>query len=180
MKRIYDIYKQLEDSKVMLIYEGEFTQEIIKSVLALAEKNFNTTGEQVSTSKKVFNVMVECLQNIVKHSTDLKFKLDEKHHAIFMISQKEEGYIVSSGNYIDKSIVATLKEKLDQINNLDKEGLKILYRDIMKNQTISDKGGAGLGFIDMARKSGEKLNYAFKDVNDKYSFFSLQTQIKRA
>ncbi len=49
---------------------------------------------------------------------------------------------------------------MEQINNLDKDGLKDLYKEIIKNTTISEKGGAGLGFVDMARKSGQPLEYS--------------------
>jgi len=42
---------------------------------------------------------------------------------------------------------------------------------------ISNKGGAGLGLIDMARKSGNKLLYAFEKVDEKFSYFYLHTEI---
>jgi hypothetical protein len=73
----------------------------------------------------------------------------------------------------------SLQDKLDKINELDKEGLKNLYKEIIKNNKLSDKGGAGLGFVDMARKSGRKLEYEFEPINDSSSFFSLKTTIER-
>ncbi len=73
-----------------------------------------------------------------------------------------------------------LKDKLDQINSLDKDGLKTLYKDIIKSGSgLTDKGGAGLGFVDMARKSGQKLEYGFESLGDGHSFFSLKTTVPR-
>jgi hypothetical protein len=43
--------------------------------------------------------------------------------------------------------------------------------------TISEVGGAGLGFIDMARKSENKLSYSFDKINDRISFFTLMTMV---
>ena len=68
---------------------------------------------------------------------------------------------------------------LEQVNAMDKEELKAYYKEIIKNGQISSKGGAGLGLIDMARKSGEKMEYAFDQIDDRLSFFTLQIKVKR-
>ena len=175
MKYIYDLHHSMLAQNLILVYEGEFTQEITKSVLAMAERNMDSTGEESVIKRKVFNIMVECLQNIVKHSEESK----ENQSAIFMIGRQEGEYIIMSGNPMNKGETAIVKEKLDKINSLDKDGLKSLYKDIMKTTQISDKGGAGLGFVDMARKSGRKLEYDFFDLDDKCSFFCLKATIGR-
>ena len=97
-----------------------------------------------------------------------------------MIGKHDNEYIITTGNPIGNDKVPGLNGKLEQINGLDKEGLKALYKDIIKNGDLSDKGGAGLGFVDMARKSGQKLEFDFEKINDKVSFFSLKTTISRA
>lgn len=177
MQYIYDIHKIMVDRNLILIYEGEFTQEITKSVLAMAERNMDYLGEESSIKKKVFNVMVECLQNICKHSDTVK---EKEKSAIFMIGKENEFYTITSGNYIVNQDVQGLKSKLEKINSLDKEGLKSFYKELITNGELSDKGGAGLGFVDIARKSGEKLGFEFNQVNDEYSFFSFKTQIGRS
>jgi hypothetical protein len=42
---------------------------------------------------------------------------------------------------------------------------------------FSEIGGAGIGLIDMARKSGNKLDYEFKPIDNRISFFSLVVRI---
>jgi hypothetical protein len=178
MKYIYDLHKTMLARNLILVYEGEFTQEITKSVLAMAERNMDSMGEESNIKRKVFNVMVECLQNIVKHSDEYQTE-EGKHSAIFMIGKHEDEYIITSGNPIKNEIIPSLSTKLEKINSLDKEGLKALYKDIIKSTEISEKGGAGLGFVDMARKSGQKLEYDFEKMDDKFSFFALKTTISR-
>ncbi|QHT67974.1 hypothetical protein GXP67_15655 [Rhodocytophaga rosea] len=180
MKYIYDLHKTMLQEKLILVYEGEFTQEITKSVLSMAERNMDSVGEESNIKRKVFNVMVECLQNICKHADDVIIEENVKNTAIFMIGKHENEYIITSGNPIGNDKVPGLNNKLQQINGLDKEGLKALYKDIIKNGDLSDKGGAGLGFVDMARKSGQKLEFDFQPINDKVSFFALKTTISRA
>jgi L-cysteine desulfidase len=73
--------------------------------------------------------------------------------------------------------IPSLRDRLDQVNSLDKEGLKLLYKDVRLNTSLSDSGGAGIGIIDIARKSENKLEYSFKDLNNQFSLFSLLVRI---
>lgn len=179
MKYIYDLHKTMLSKNLILVYEGEFTQEITKSVLAMAERNMDSMGEESSIKRKVFNVMVECLQNIVKHSDDFNPLSAKRNAAIFIIGKEDDRYVVTSGNPVDTEAADSLKKRLDEINSLDKDGLKSMYKDIIKSNSLSNKGGAGLGFVDMARKSGQKLEFDFEDMGEGFHFFSLTTTILR-
>ena len=84
-----------------------------------------------------------------------------------------------TGNFIPNSKINTIQSKLDNINALDKDGLKKLYKEILYNGEFSDKGTAGLGFVEIARKTGQKLSYEFHKVNDEYSYFTFQIRVPR-
>ena len=180
MSYIFDLHKKMTTNNVILIYDGEFNQDVVKTVLSMVEKNMEIIGEQMGIKRKVFNVMVECLQNIVRHAEDrLKEVPDDAISAIFMIGKDGDVYKVSSGNRIQQSEVGDLDDKLKYINSLDKDGLKQLYKDILQNSNLSDKGGAGLGFVDMVRKSGNAIDYEFSKIDDEYSFFSMTAKVSR-
>lgn len=186
MKYIYDLHKVMLKQSLLLVYEGEFNQEITKSVLAMAERNMDSFGEQRKVKTKVFNILVELLQNIFKHSQSYQEEIYGKNNAIFSLAKTDDYYFVLSGNPLFTSEVASLKNRLEQINLLDAVGLKEEYRRIMKSnksnvgkEGLSDKGGAGLGFIDMAKKSGNKIRFDFEKINDELSFFSLRLTVNR-
>lgn len=180
MKYIYDMHQMMLKNNIILVYEGEFTQEITKSVLSMAERNMDSIGEESGIKRKVFNVMVECLQNIVKHGEEYVLADLNINTAIFMIGKAKESYIITTGNPIKNDEVDVLRDKLNEINSLDKDGLKALYKEIIRGGSgLSEKGGAGLGFVDMARKSGQKLEYGFEPLSDGFSFFSLKTTVPR-
>jgi len=180
MKYIFDMHQMMLKNNVILVYEGEFTQEITKSVLAMAERNMDSIGEESGIKRKVFNVMVECLQNIVKHGDEYISDEININTAIFMIGKHKNSYIITSGNPIKNEQIDELTKKLDEINSLDKDGLKKLYKEIIKGGSgLTNKGGAGLGFVDMARKSGQKLEFGFEPIGDGHSFFSLKTTVPR-
>ena len=185
MKFIYDLHKTMLIQNLLLVYEGEFTQEITKSVLAMAERNMVSFGESPRVQRKVFNVMVECLQNIFKHYAEFDEATYGKNNAIFMIGKSDEAYIITSGNAVVNDEVKNITARVEEINNLDLEGIKLLYRKKLKEKKnqgdagLTPKGGAGLGFIDMAKRSGHKLIYDFESINDHLSFFSLKVTISR-
>lgn len=179
MNFIYDLHRTMMSQNLVLVYQGDFTQESTKSILSMAERNLDSSGEDSSIKRKVFNVMVEALQNIVKHSDELVDGQTRSHAAIFLIGKQANRYSIMSGNPVRKENVPKLQKTLDHINGLDKDGLKELYKEIIKNTTISEKGGAGLGFVDMARKSGGKLEFEFPEMNSEYCFFCLTVHVPR-
>ncbi|MBW8050551.1 MAG: hypothetical protein FVQ77_09470 [Cytophagales bacterium] len=161
---------------ILLVYEGEFSQEMTKSVLEMAEVSMNYFGEGTSLKRKVFNIMVECLQNISLHADE-----DEgTKSSIFIIGKGDKAYLIASGNFIKKNKIEQLKSVLDQINDLDESGLKALHRDMLSKAKETKKLPSGLGLIDIARKSGQKLETSFDRVNDQLSYFSLQTKKSKA
>ena len=124
--------------------------------------------------------MVECLQNLYHHIEDddeSKKHLKKSKSALIMVVRNEDGYYIQTGNYIDRTIVTELEERLIKINTLEKEQLREYYKEVLSNGNISEKGTAGLGMIDIARKSGNKLDFKFLDIDQDFSFFSLNVKI---
>ena len=175
---IRDIHNKMEDNKLSLVYQGTFSQEITRAFISMTEHSMNRIDEEKPVRKKVFNVMVECLQNICKHSSEYEVQGVEES-SIFVVGLENDEYFICSGNHIFNSEVEKLTAMLEQVNAMDKEELKEYYKAVIRDGKISTKGGAGLGLIDMARKSGEKMEYAFDPIDDRLSFFTLQVKVKR-
>ncbi len=178
MQFVYEFHKEMCDQDLMLVYEGEINQDIANTVLAMTKKNMESENEENTVKKKVFNIMVECLQNIAKHSDENAFN-DSTSSAIFMLGRVDNEYVITTGNPMQAKEIENLKEKLDKVNSLDKDGLKALYKEIRLNGSLSEKGGAGLGFVDIARKSGKELIYDFQVEENDLAFFSFQVRIPR-
>jgi hypothetical protein len=177
---VYDFYKSMKAHEISLVYEGEITHQITKAFTSLTESNMAKDSESGNTQKKVFHVMVECLQNISKHaeefsSSDFLFA----GRGIFLVSKSEDEYHVTTGNAVENIKIPELTKMLESINRLDKDELTELYKKQMRDGRLSDKGGAGLGFIDIKRKTGKNLDYHFLPIDDEASFFLLTSTISR-
>ena len=177
---VYDFYVKMKKNNINLAYEGEITHQITKAFTSLTENNMIKEEDPNAVQKKVFHVMVECLQNISKHAENRNNIVTSKDgRGIFMVSKDELEYNVTTGNIIDNDKVVILREILENINKLDTLGLKKLYKQQIREGRLSERGGAGLGFIDIARKTGQKLIYSFLTINEEKSFFVLTSTISR-
>jgi len=176
LRFIFKLFKAMQKDNLNYIYRGTFTANITDNILSLAESNLVKKDDPRALKRKVYNVMVEGLQNITKHQADVDLKVEE-NYGVFVLKKEGSDYFVTTGNLIEIVNIPQLEKQINQVNNLSKDELKDLYKKILVNGKISNKGGAGLGLIDMARKSGNKLLYAFEDYDDLYSYFYLHTEI---
>jgi hypothetical protein len=173
---IFKLFKAMQKDNLNYIYRGVFTAKITDNILALAESNLVKKEDPRALKRKVYNVMVEGLQNITKHQADIDEEV-ESNNGVFVLKKEHAKYFITTGNLIENDNIENLTEQIEQVNKLDKDELKAYHRQVLVDGKISSKGGAGLGLIDMARKSGNKLLYAFEKVDEKYSYFYLHTEI---
>jgi hypothetical protein len=171
---VFDLFKMFEKYTLTYVYRGIFIPSLTDKILALAETNMNLIGEVSKTQKRVYFVMVESLQNITRHQ-DISQTQDNQ--ALFVVQNRGGKYGMASGNVIENSNIESLQQKLDKINSLDADALKAHYKDVLENTGLSEKGGAGLGLIEIARRSGSKLFYNFKTISDTLSYFYFKTKI---
>jgi hypothetical protein len=177
---VYEFYKSMKAHEITLVYEGEITHQITKAFTSLTESNMAKDDEPGTVQRKVFHVMVECLQNISKHADD--FTSNDylfSGRGIFLVSKGDVEYSVTTGNAVDNDKIEELTNMLETINRMDKDELKDLYKRQMKEGRLSEKGGAGLGFIDIKRKTGKPLEYHFLPISNDTSFFLLTSTIGR-
>ncbi len=177
---VYDFYKSMKTHEIKLVYEGKVTHQITKAFIALAEAQMEEKEETAKVQRTVFHVMVECLQNISRHADEYESgDYIYSGRGIFLVSNTADSYWITTGNAIANKKMDGLKKMIDEVNDLSEEDLKGLYMKQMRDGKLSTKGGAGLGFIDIRRKTGEKLDYHFLPISDTLSFFLLTTVIPR-
>ncbi len=177
---VYDFYTNMMEYDVSIAYEGSINHQIMKAFTTVCWGNMSEKAESELVRKRVYHVMVECLQNIAKHAFAQKNVSEaEKSHGIVMVSNNTRFYQVTTGNLIMLEETEKLKKFIDKINSLDRDSLNRMYKKQLQEGSLSNKGGAGLGFIDIKRKTGENLKYDFLPVDDNNAFFLLTATINR-
>lgn len=178
----YQLYQDLPTKEVNLVYVGGVTSEVTRNFTIMTEENLLRHAESSPVQRKVFNVMVETLQNISRHADLVTQDPEEIRRGIIIISHSEEAYSIVTGNLIRTEKVGRVRGKLDSINAMSREELTAAYKKQIQEGTISESGGAGLGFIDVAKKSGNKIDYRFLELSDElpgFTFFMTICTVNR-
>lgn len=168
--------------EVLLEHYGEFTPDFIDSIVPTMEEKLNQYVELDNVKKKVFHIFVECIQNLYHHVDPIEsIKPEYGTNRLGAIILAKDGTFcrVTTGNFIHSSKRDFLKDAINKLNTLTEAEIKMLYRDTINNKSFSAKGGAGIGMIDMARKTGNKLQCQFYTVKDEPEllFFSFDVYI---
>lgn len=175
---VFDILRVMENNNVILAFTGEFDMKVINALVTSVRDKLNQVETNKFIQRKIYNVMVECLENIFRHSEiALQENAQLRSFAIFTLRRQGDEYFLVTGNYIQNENVSYLKNTIDTINTLSKEERWEMYREILTQGKLSDKGASGLGIIDIAIKSGSQLEYDFRKITDANTFYMFQVRI---
>lgn len=163
-----------DDKKVIVSHIGELDQRKINTLASLVEAQLEHLKVSKTTTKKIFNIVIEVLQNINLHGENVG--VDNIPLNYLLVARNGSDFNVHAGNAVPNSIVKKLEERLKRIQTFSTFELKKQYMDVLTNGTLSEKGGAGLGFLTMALKAQE-INFDFINLNDEYSLFSIQLKV---
>ena len=173
---VNQLYSEISANGVFFAYQGNITSEHINSILEEVERDFVDVSTCIKARKKIYNIMVESLQNLFHHSDDVPEDLIEaigKRYGMIVVTREKDEFRLTVGNFISSDKVGFLTEKIEKINSLSTNELKEMYKFILNYQKLSPKGGGGLGLIDMRRKSDQNLGYRFYPHNENYYFYRL-------
>ena len=179
---VQEYYSKLNGGDVILAFKGSITTDLINNVLEEIETKLENVDEESKIRKKVYNVLVETLQNLYHHVGELPDALKtrdkfESKFGILVLAKVHDSYKITTGNFVTSEKIKFLKDRIDKINSLSKDELKDMYKFILNHQKLSAKGGGGLGLVDIARKTGNKLEYTFQHYAEDYYFFNLDVFI---
>ncbi|MBK8881506.1 MAG: hypothetical protein IPN67_03730 [Bacteroidales bacterium] len=172
-----DLTRRIRDKmmkeRLMFAYRGVVTNENSVPLLMLLEKEMESSEFGFAGRKRLFMFVLESLQNVSRHtSRDIYADM-----SLVVYSKTDSGYTVTTGNVIPAEGSKLLREKLEQINRLDAKEIREVYRQMLSASEFSNKGGAGLGLLEMAKKTGNKLDYDFVPLSDDYSYYILSKTV---
>jgi hypothetical protein len=174
-----EIHEYMNEKNIIMSFMGELTHQVTTSLLKNLKDNMTYSNVDLLTQKRLYGIIVECLDNISKHwiALDIQKVMGRASPPIFMLSKKDNCYYIVTGNHVPNDQADTLMKKIELVNSLDKKGLQEFYRQTLAKESPLDRDNAGLGIIDIALKSGNKLEYEFRPVTPTVSFYVVQARI---
>lgn len=177
----FKLYNQALHDNLSFSYRGPFVEDLTHRIIDITENTIADNQGLPKINRKVSFLLVECFQNIIKHGesvSEVKAKLSDE--GLFHFKNSGNGFIINSINLVKSNEVDELVAQVELINSLDRDSLKEMYKKQLQESEISAKGGAGLGLIEIARKSGQKLEYEIEKLDDTISFFHQQISFLNA
>lgn len=173
---VVDLERLMAEHKIYLIWSGHVSPDIGEEVLSITESKLVEEDVEARLRRRIFSIMVEILENVSKYNPGRES--EELFGMPVVIVRIEDGkFVLTTGNLILNTRVVELKEKLDIINSFDRSELKGLFYESLSGQTIETDSTGNMGLIAVARKSGSKLDYHFKKINDIYSYYMLTVRV---
>ena len=183
---LYRLRGLLRQRRIIFCYSGYVNERVLGGVGEALKQKMVIEEADTKTFRSVFAVFVEQMQNIIRYSAEkepevAEPKADEPpleiRYGVIAIGQSDEGFCVEAGNLVMREDVARLQTRLEEIRSADRAGLKALYKEKLKAPQDEASKGAGVGFIEIARRASKPIEFDFMEVDQEYAFFMLRAQI---
>lgn len=167
---VYPLKNKMDEKGIVFYYAGYISQGIIEEIGEVVRSKLGIQSN-TSTSEKVFGIFVEQLNNIMNHSADKK-KMESGNlsSGIIIVGSHEEKFFVIGGNKITEKQKIFLDQKLTLMKSADAKELKKQYKEQLHKDFENNDKGAGLGLLDMTRKSSAPIEYSFTKIPNELFF----------
>lgn len=160
---------------IVFSFSGLISQSLTEFMIETATKQFEENGYDKKMTKSFFLIAIEMLQNVMSYSKQKLIQDGNKYTSpgilVVGFDDERQKYYVSTSNEIEQNDNhKELINKIDYINSLDEKQQRKLLREKLKSAEDTHDRGAGVGFIEMAKRSSEKLEYSFEKLGNKIYF----------
>jgi len=181
MLDLFNFYKDLKNDGIIFCFSGPTSQGIVEGVGEALKQRMQIEETSGKTARNLFSVFVEQMQNVIHYSAE-PIVLSEKEgeelrYGIVIVGQENDKFYVLSGNYIEKAHGDQIEEKLRAVQKMNKEEMKVYFKEQRRKEPDALSKGAGLGFIETARKASEPIDFSIEQVDKNYCFFSIKAVI---
>jgi hypothetical protein len=153
-------------------FKGELNTNIINSLIAEASNCLVQKGLNTTQSKRVKFVMLEALQNMYNHAPRYNnsiVPLNEVH-----LKYEPHKLTFLTINHIYKTQLESIINHINTINNACTNKLHHMYLSQLKRADVSENCGAGLGLIEIVRRTKTPIEIEIQETSNKnYSLLKL-------
>jgi anti-sigma regulatory factor (Ser/Thr protein kinase) len=166
-----------DGSEELLVFAhfGDFTQNRNEHIIeAVSCTDMGKEGCIRQTMKRVVTVLVELLQNISIHGERDRAG---KMNAYVIISKGKDYFRISTGNMLAVDQAKLLMPRIEGLTDYDRLDCKSEIRHKLLYDELSQKGGAGLGLLTIAKKAEKGWNYSFSLMADEMAYFQMSVLV---
>lgn len=175
-KAMLNFRKQLKANDITFCYSGYMTEELLLGIGNTLKKQMDSSLLGKRKGKAVFSVFVEQMQNVIRFSAERIKHSGKMDLSYGIMAVGEAGYkvFIAFGSIVNAADAVLFKGKLDQIKQLDKEGLKTLWKETLREENTEARHNVCAGFIDIARRAKGDIEYEFVRITPEWFFFTIK------
>lgn len=160
-----EFQKDLDRKNLLMLFDGYMSQGILCNLVETLKERFDIENEKYNSfiTKKIYGVFIELAQNVQNYS---KQSLNNAINGRGRMSIREDNefFYIESKNRVNTQSWEELQGYFDQINDLDEKEVRKLYKKKL-HEDRKEGHGAGLGFLEIRKKTKNTINYAILDDN---------------
>lgn len=177
-----DLRATMHRRGAMFCFSGFMTEPVLTGLGSALRKKLEVEDMDRKTVKGIFSVFVELVQNVIRYSAERDTGTSDREvvdlrYGVVAVGRQEGQFYIACGNLIENKDVERLSSGLENILSLDREELKDLYKSTLRGPTPETSKGAGVGFIEIARKAPNGFEFDFEKIDDNHSFFAVRARM---
>lgn len=183
MREYSSMIKNLD---ISIIYSGPLWDDGMRGIAEMVREHLSHEKIPGIAAKSIFSVFIEQVTNVLMYSAEKEqytapgSETVEVPTGMLLLGQRGKKFFIQTGNAISCNNIALIKGRIDHLNSLDKQELRKLHkRQLTEGDDNPNSKGAGLGLIEIARRSTAPIEYTFEPIDEHTQYFTLYAEIEQ-
>jgi hypothetical protein len=151
-KHYFPFLSLFNNNEVLISHFDTLTQSTIIDIIKHTSQLPFFINAHISFKNTFRSIVIEMLQNVLKHGA-------ESNKNLIVLAIKEDMCYLYSANFVTKADADKLEKSVGLLDKLSTEELDEKFKYGVTNNEIYGNGNAGLGLIEIIRKSIRPIQY---------------------
>jgi hypothetical protein len=159
---------------VIFEHQGAMDHTVVERLVAVSEEASVVANDPKPVRKRLVNVIVEALENLHRHVAE------DDHATMYAKLVATAGrYRLVLGNVASTTTAALLMHRVGILNEMSADELKTHYLGLLGQEGRTERGGAGLGLVTMARRCARPIDLNATSVEAGKSYLVFELSVDR-
>ncbi len=175
---LLEFYQNMDAARILFAFKGTISQAMLTQLAVVLKQQ----AQEEPQIQILFGIFVELTQNVRHYSAEQSLDAQGQPYGVGVITVSEEKnvYSISSGNAVTRETASRLVQQCNELNAMDKSAQNKFYKIRLLEDPPEGSKGAGVGLIEMARRSDYPLEFFVRDYKNDLQFFILNARVNKS